>query len=76
METIWYVDDDGEMIRAVKLLLQLLDYETRSLSDARIAAKALLAGEKPDLLMLDINMPGVTGIDLLEFVIYGPFHIA
>ena len=68
METIWYVDDDGEMIRAVKLLLQLLDYETRSFSDARIAAKALLAGEKPDLLMLDINMPGVTGIDLLEFV--------
>lgn len=68
METIWYVDDDGEMIRAVKLLLQLLDYETRSFSDARVAAKALLAGEKPDLLMLDINMPGVTGIDLLEFV--------
>jgi DNA-binding response OmpR family regulator len=68
VKTIWYVDDDGEMIQAVKLLLQLLHYKTRSFSDARIAAKALLAGERPDILMLDINMPGVSGIDLLEFV--------
>jgi CheY-like chemotaxis protein len=68
LNNIWYVDDDGEMIRAVKLLLQLLDYKTRSFSDARVAAKALLAGERPDILMLDINMPGVSGIDLLEFV--------
>lgn len=68
MNTIWYVDDDGEMIRAVKLMLQLLGYETRSFNDARVAAKALLDGERPDVLMLDINMPGVTGIDLLEFV--------
>jgi CheY-like chemotaxis protein len=66
--TIWYVDDDGEMIRAVKLMLQLLGYETHSFNDARVAAKALLDGERPDVLMLDINMPGVTGIDLLEFV--------
>jgi CheY-like chemotaxis protein len=68
LKTIWYVDDDGEMIQAVKLLLQLLHYKTRSFSDARLAAKALLAGERPDILMLDINMPGVSGIDLLEFV--------
>ena len=68
MKSIWYVDDDGEMIRAVKLMLQLLGYETRSFSDARVAAKKLLNGERPDVLMLDINMPGVSGIDLLEFV--------
>jgi CheY-like chemotaxis protein len=68
LKTIWYVDDDGEMIQAVKLLLQLLHYKMRSFSDARLAAKALLAGERPDILMLDINMPGVSGIDLLEFV--------
>lgn len=68
MKTIWYVDDDGDMIRAVKLMLQLLGYETRSFPEARLAAKALLAGERPDVMMLDINMPGVSGIDLLEFV--------
>ena len=68
MKTIWYVDDDSEMIQAVKLMLQLLDYQTRPFMNARKAAKSLLAGEKPDVLLLDINMPGVSGLDMLEFV--------
>ncbi len=68
MKTIWYVDDDSEMIQAVKLMLKLLGYETRPFIDARKAAKLLLAGERPDVLMLDINMPTVTGLDMLEFV--------
>jgi len=62
------VDDDSEMIQAVKLMLQLLGYETRPFIDVRRAAKLLLAGEQPDILLLDINMPEVTGLDMLEFV--------
>ena len=68
MKTLWYVDDDSEMIQAVKLMLRLLGYDTRSFIDARIAAKLLLAGERPDVLLLDINMPEVSGLDMLEFV--------
>ena len=68
MKTIWIVDDDEEMTRAIRLMLQLLDCETKSFFNARSAAKTLLAGEKPDLLLLDINMPEVSGLDLLEFV--------
>lgn len=67
-KTLWYVDDDSEMIQAVKLMLQLLGYKTRPFLDARKAAKLLLAGEQPDVLLLDINMPQVSGLDLLEFV--------
>jgi CheY-like chemotaxis protein len=68
IKKLWYVDDDSEMIQAVKLMLKLLGYETRPFYDARKAAKLLLAGERPDVLMLDINMPAVTGLDMLEFV--------
>ena len=68
MKKLWYVDDDSEMIQAVKLMLQLLGYETRPFIDARKAAKLLLAGEQPDILLLDINMPEVSGLDMLEFV--------
>jgi CheY-like chemotaxis protein len=68
LKTVWYVDDDSEMIQAVKLMLQLLGYQTRPFINARKAAKLLLAGERPDVLMLDINMPEVTGLDMLEFV--------
>ena len=65
---VWFVDDDPEMIQAVTLMLGLLDYELRSFEDARSAAKALLDGELPDVLLLDINMPEVSGVDLLEFI--------
>ncbi len=68
MKTIWLVDDDEEMLRAVDLMLKMLGHETRFFLRAREAAEMLLAGEKPDLLLLDINMPEVSGLDILEFI--------
>ena len=68
MKTIWIVDDDEDMIRAVQLMVKLLDCETRLFYSARLAAQTLLNGEHPDLFILDINMPEVSGIDFLEFL--------
>ena len=68
MKTIWLVDDDEEMLRAMDLMLKMLKFETRFFLRARLAAEALLAGEKPDALLLDINMPEVSGLDMLEFI--------
>ena len=68
MPQAWIVDDDDEMSQAVRLMLQLLDHKVETFREARAAARALLAGRKPDFLVLDINMPEVSGIDFLEFV--------
>jgi DNA-binding response OmpR family regulator len=68
MKKIWIVDDDGEMAHAIQLMLKMLDYETRHFLQARAGAQALLDGGRPDLLILDINMPEVSGLDMLEFV--------
>jgi two-component system KDP operon response regulator KdpE len=68
MKTVWIVDDDEEMINAVRLMLKLLEYEVRHFFSARLAAQALFEGGRPDLFILDINMPGVSGIDFLEFI--------
>jgi DNA-binding response OmpR family regulator len=64
----WYVDDDQEMIEAISLLMKLLDFKVRPFLNAKTAGRAFLSGQRPDLLLLDINMPNVTGIDMLEFV--------
>ena len=68
MSTIWIVDDDAEMMGAVQLMLHVLSQESKGFSSARDAAQALMAGRKLDLMLLDINMPEVSGLDLLEFI--------
>jgi CheY-like chemotaxis protein len=68
MRQVWVVDDDEEMNRAVGLMLNVLDCEVTSFHNARSAAQKLLTGKAPQLLILDINMPEISGLDLLEFL--------
>jgi DNA-binding response OmpR family regulator len=68
MRQIWIVDDDEEMNRAVGLMLKMLDCEVISFYNARSAAQTLLTGKRPQVLILDINMPEVSGLDMLEFL--------
>ncbi len=68
MKTVWFVDDDVEMSHAISLILGLLNFKMRAFRDARSAVRALKQGDRPDVLILDISMPEVTGVDLLEYI--------
>lgn len=68
MKEVWVVDDDEEMAKAVSLMLKVLEYNAKHFLNPRPAAQALLAGKQPDLLILDINMGEVSGLDMLEFI--------
>ncbi|HSQ18716.1 MAG TPA: response regulator [Anaerolineales bacterium] len=68
MKNIWFVDDDVEMSHAISLILRLLGYDMRAFHDARSTVRALKLGDRPDVLILDISMPEVSGVDLLEFI--------
>ncbi|HEX5807583.1 MAG TPA: response regulator [Anaerolineales bacterium] len=68
MRKIWIVDDDNDMNQAIGLMLKMLDCEVMAFRSARSTVQTLLTGKRPDLLILDINMPEVSGMDLLEFL--------
>ena len=68
MRNIWIVDDDQEMSHAIGLMLKLLDCETTAFFNVRSAAQLFAAGKKPDLLILDLNMPEISGLDMIEFL--------
>jgi DNA-binding response OmpR family regulator len=68
MRDIWVVDDDEEMSTAVGLMLKMLDCHVTTYHNVRSAAQNFVDGRRPDLLILDINMPEVSGLDMVEFL--------
>ncbi len=68
MRQVWIIDDDEEMNRAIALMLKMLNCEVMTFHSARSAVQALLAGKVPELFLLDLNMPEVSGLDMLEFL--------
>jgi CheY-like chemotaxis protein len=68
MNQVWIVDDDEEIGIALRSMLRLLNYGQRFFSDARSSARALITDAAPDLILIDLNMPEVSGIELLDFI--------
>jgi CheY-like chemotaxis protein len=67
MRQVWIIDDD-EMNQAIGLMLKILDCEVLTFHSVRAAAQTLLTGKRPELVFLDLNLPEVTRLDVLEFL--------
>lgn len=64
---IWVVDDSRlELERAVQLLDEL--YSVTSFLDGAAVLERLSVAEAPDLILLDWQMPGVSGLDVCRFL--------
>lgn len=62
---ILIVDDDAALVKMLNVRLLAEGFETELAVDGRTAIE--LARERtPDLIILDIAMPGVTGVDVIQ----------
>lgn len=63
---ILLVDDDPEIQQLVRILLARIGVETVTASSASAAAQTLKAQPLPDLLILDLMLPEVSGLEFLR----------
>jgi two-component system KDP operon response regulator KdpE len=64
---ILLADDDRHMVRALTITLRAHDYEVIAAADGRQALDAA-AQQHPDLIVLDLGMPGLTGVEVIQAV--------
>lgn len=62
-EPLLIVDDNPANLKLARVLLSSEGYEVRTAHDAK-AALSMLAGFRPRLILVDIQMPGMDGIEL------------
>lgn len=60
-------DDDPQIVRALRLTLQSVGYEVVTAADGAEAIR-LTTSEHPDILMLDLGMPRLDGVEVIEAV--------
>jgi two-component system chemotaxis response regulator CheY len=67
-KTIHIVDDSATMLMSVKNSLSLGGYQVETADNGQLAIDKLNAGLKPSLIITDINMPVMGGLEMIEKV--------
>jgi len=63
---ILLVDDEPGMLRYIRTLLEVDDYKVETASTGEEALQRVQKGLQPDLVLLDVLMPGIDGLQTLE----------
>src|ERR1700736_1082226 len=63
---ILLVDDEPGMLRYIRTLLEVDDYKVETASTGEEALQRVEKGMVPDLVLLDVLMPGIDGLETLE----------
>jgi len=63
---ILLVDDEPGMLRYIRTLLEVDDYKVETATTGEEALQRVQKGMQPDLVLLDLLMPGIDGIQTLE----------
>lgn len=64
-KTILIVDDSATMLMSLKSTLSMGGFQVETATNGQLAFDKLKAGFKPDLVVTDINMPVMGGLELI-----------
>ncbi len=64
-EKILIIDDEQDLVKLVKEILEMEDFQVSSAYDGEEGLRKA-TNEIPDLILLDIKMPGLNGFQVLE----------
>lgn len=65
-KSIFIIDDSAVMLSSVKQTLEMAGYKVDTAKDGLEAFNRVKAGLKPDLIITDINMPNMNGLDFIK----------
>lgn len=65
-KNILVVDDEADIQEVLHILLESSNYEVTSAADGEEVIEKLEAGFKPDIILLDLMMPHMSGYTLLN----------
>ncbi len=68
MKSVFLVDDSTTVLLSTASILAKAGYEVEKAASGAEALGKLKSGLKPDLLITDLNMPGMNGIELIKAV--------
>jgi two-component system chemotaxis response regulator CheY len=67
-KSILIVDDSATMVMSVKSTLEMNGFKVETAGDGQAALDKIKGGLKPDLIITDINMPKMGGLELIKNV--------
>jgi len=68
MTTIFLVDDSATILMSLKATLEIAGFKVETAGDGEQALAKIKSGLKPDLIVTDINMPRMDGIEFIRQV--------
>lgn len=66
--TVLIVDDSATMVMSLKSTLAMNGFQVETAGNGQLALDKLKAGCRPNLILTDINMPVMGGMELIEKV--------
>ena len=66
MKTIFLIDDSATMVMSLRNAFELSGFKVETANDGEQAIAKLQTGFKPDLMITDINMPKMNGIEFIR----------